>query len=435
MVTVFIDHQPPGCVVANRRLVRNIYTDTAPAEVQLPSYAVAIICTSDGNTDPAVIAIGSFRRSARVTTFARRYEVSAISAMETPVSLNRIYQELPPQSKHYFSPALTEKWVLAEATSDNFISVLSQAADDAAEMIERASGFPRGLSQLTPARSALLAEEKDAFGLIADLTGLGRHVGGIGRRMMVPPGPINPSQTYMDTLRLSYNDEEALVDFDMSHFDGVLGERARRNARGMVIRHPAGTITVLNTSNRDLEHTEGCDLIYYSAARNCGILVQYKRMKREGDGWVYRGDIQLAKELHRMRSTNTDALPYGVAEYRLNNEAHYLKIVRPTDYDGQSAELMKGLYLPLTLVGLMERSPEDSTKAGSLRITWDDERWPTQRHLNNTAFTQLFRDGWIGSCGSTSGAIRSWIEPLFDADELITIAVSEPPGTSDWPSA
>ena len=39
-------------------------------------------------------------------------------------------------------------------------------------------------------------------------------------------------------------------------------------------------------------------------------------------------------------------------QYRLNFEPHYLKVVRPTDYDGQSTELMKGLYLPLTLVGL-----------------------------------------------------------------------------------
>src|SRR5947207_3295504 len=55
----------------------------------------------------------------------------------------------------------------------------------------------------------------------------------------------------------------------------------------------------------------------------------------------------------------------------------------------------------------------------------DDERWPTQRHLNNTDFTQLFRDGWIGSCGTTSDEIRSWLEPLFEAGELVTVAIAE----------
>jgi hypothetical protein len=86
---------------------------------------------------------------------------------------------------------------------------------------------------------------------------------------------------------------------------------------------------------------------------------------------------------------------------------------------------MKGLYLPLDLVNLMLTSPDDSTRHGNLRIAWDSNPWPTQRHLNNTTFTQLFRDGWIGSCGTTSDEIRSWIEPLFDADELVTVAVEE----------
>ena len=99
--------------------------------------------------------------------------------------------------------------------------------------------------------------------------------------------------------------------------------------------------------------------------------------------------------------------------------------VRPTDYDGQSMELMKGLYLPLDLVDLMHESADDTTPHGNLRITWEDKRWPTQRYMNNTTFTQLFRDGWIGSCGTTSDDIRRWIEPMFDADELVTVVIAE----------
>jgi len=86
------------------------------------------------------------------------------------------------------------------------------------------------------------------------------------------------------------------------------------------------------------------------------------------------------------------------------------------------------MAIALDLIELMHESAADTTKGGDdLRITWDDERWPTQRHLN-TDFTQLFRDGWIGSYGTTSDEIRSWLEPLFDADEMITVAIAE--GTS-----
>ena len=126
-----------------------------------------------------------------------------------------------------------------------------------------------------------------------------------------------------------------------------------------------------------------------------------------------------------MRTLTTDPYPMGVAQYRLNPHPHYLKVVKPTDYDGQSAELMKGLYIPLDLVDLMLESKNDTTPKGNLRITWDDERYPTQRHLNNTMFTQLFRDGWIGSCAATSDYIRGLIERLFDADDLVTVAIDD----------
>jgi hypothetical protein len=126
-----------------------------------------------------------------------------------------------------------------------------------------------------------------------------------------------------------------------------------------------------------------------------------------------------------MRKLKPDPYPSDVAQYRLNSGPHYLKVVRPTDYDGQSAELMKGLYIPLGLVDLMLGSEDDITRHGNLRITWDAEQFPTQRYLNNTLFTQLYRDGWIGSCATTSDYVRSLIDRLFDADELVTIAIAE----------
>ena len=246
-------------------------------------------------------------------------------------------------------------------------------------------------------------------------------------RPRAPPDEVDPRCTLIETTRLSYNDEDPLIGRDTERFDGILGKPARKNARGMLIPlRSDGRLTVLNTNKRELETTRGSDLIYYHADRHCGILVQYKRMSQDPDGgWTYRGDDQLAAQLRSMRALKPPSGPGTVGQYRLSAQPHYLKIVRPSDYDGQSTELMKGLYLPLDLVDLMYESPDDTTKGGNLRITWDDERWPTQRHLHNTDFTQLFRDGWIGSCGTTSDEIRGWLEPLFEADELVTVAIAE----------
>lgn len=429
MTAIFIDHQPKDRIATNGTLIRDSYTDGAPIGIQLPKYAVAVICSPSLDEPPVVeaIAIGSFRRSVRVTSFARRYEVSGISLLRSPVPLDDVVAKVSPQIKPHVTPARAAKCALPEGSSDAVVRVLSELSDDAADLIGQASGHASSIRQITRARRTLLAEEKDTLGLIAEISGLGRRLGQPGRALMTPADEVDPGRTLLETVRLSYNDEDILVTRDMERFDGILGRPARRNARGVVIPlRNGGRLTVLNTNKRDLETTKGSDLIYYQPDRHCGILVQYKRMSQDPDGgWTYRGDDQLAAQLDSMRALKLPTEPATVGQYRLSVQPHYLKIVRPSDYDGQSTELMKGLYLPLDLVDLMHRSSADTTAAGNLRITWDDERWPTQRHLNNTDFTQLFRDGWIGSHGTTSDEIRSWLEPLFDADELVTVAIAE----------
>jgi hypothetical protein len=86
---------------------------------------------------------------------------------------------------------------------------------------------------------------------------------------------------------------------------------------------------------------------------------------------------------------------------------------------------MEGMYIPLGLVDLMLASSNDTTKSGNLKITWKDDRYPTQRHINNTTFANLFRDGWIGSCGTTSDHIRALVDRLFDEEDLVTVAIEE----------
>jgi hypothetical protein len=432
-MNIFVDHRKASQILSRDRLFRDNYSDRVADGVELPSRAVAVICIEGGS----VVAIGAFRRGGRITTFDRRYEVSNLELLEQRVSLAGIQERLRPQLKSHLEPAISGKATLPNATSEDFARVLSLMSDGADALIERAGGSQQSIAAASESRRLLLAEEKDSFGLIADLCGLGRGAGDPGRQLIVPDGDVDPSRTFLETARLQYsvpaedsqlsrdNDEEALLYAEMARFDGFMGEHARSNARGMIIPHRQGNIAVLNTNNRPLESLHGCDLIYYNVPRQSAVMVQYKRMKAVDDKWVYRGDRQLEKQLASMRAHVRDLIPKGVAQYRLNPEIDYLKIVRPVDYDGRSAELMEGMYLPLSLVELMLRSDDDTTANGNLLITRQDKRYPTQRHINNTTFTQLFRDGWIGSCGTTSDEIRNIVDRQFDEDDLVTLAIDE----------
>jgi hypothetical protein len=437
-IIIFVDHQDRSRILSSSgKLVRKYYTDRMELAVDLPGRAVAIVCI-----DRQAVAVGSFRRSMKITSYDRRYEVSDINLLAQPVPLTTLYDSLPAQVKTYFSGAISQRMALPGATSRELARVISSMSPNASELIARASGSPARIDQVSISRLRLLAEEKDAVGLVSELSGLGRDQGSIGRALMIPMEQVDPSGDYLESVHEAHvsrfaqykprgradNDEDSLIAADMERFDGILGERASRNSRGIVIRHPTnGPITVLNTNKVSLESTYGSDLIYYNVNRRSGVLIQYKRMAldKKSNEWIYRGDSQLKKQLTSMRELPPDPAPSGVAEYRLSPDLHYLKMIRPTDYDGRSTQLMEGMYVPLSLVDLMLTSEGDTTEGGNLRIFWKDGQYPTQRHLNNTHFTHLFRDGWIGSCGTTTDAIRSLVEEFFEADDLVTVAIDE----------
>lgn len=441
---IFIDHQNRSWLLAGNDLVRRYYTDRIPLGIDLPSYAVAVICVEDGRA----AAVGVFRRGGRITHKDRRYEVSDIALLDDWLPLAEVLNRVSPNVRNYLSSAIQNKTSLPDATSRELIRVLSSHSSNAAELVERSSGSPQTLARATEGRRILLAQEKDSLGLIADLSGLGRSANSRGRGLVRAGGEVDPSRTYLESVRLNFeggetdkytpdfsgeddpsaeNDEDSLIPADMERFDGIIGQRARRYARGMVIHHPQGPITVLNANKKNnLEGIYGCDLIYYHAVRHSAVMVQYKNMREDGGRWVYRGDAQLTKELERMREMNPSTYPVNVAQYRLNPGLHFLKVVRPVDYDGQSTELMEGMYIPLELVDLMLDSEDDTTRGGSnLLVVRDNDRYLTQRHINNTTFTNLFRDGWIGSCGTTSDQIRELVDRYFDAGDLVTIAIDE----------
>ena len=181
MSSVFIDHQPASHIIRPGNGIVASYTDSAPSEFDLPKYAIGLICTQDDQAASQVIALGSFRRSVRVTSFSRRYEISNLSALRNPVSLEYLYNALPSQIKRHVAPALSSKRALPDGSSVAVLRALTNLAQDAADLIARASGFPLSPSQATPGRNALLAKRRMLLWLSLSFLGsaetLGRLVG------------------------------------------------------------------------------------------------------------------------------------------------------------------------------------------------------------------------------------------------------------------
>ena len=91
MATLFIDHQPHNRIVFNSVVRRDSYTDTVALEMQLPKYSVGVVCSAiPGTTGTSVVAVGGFRRSLRVTSYQRRYELSDIAVLDRPIPLQQL---------------------------------------------------------------------------------------------------------------------------------------------------------------------------------------------------------------------------------------------------------------------------------------------------------------------------------------------------------
>jgi hypothetical protein len=163
------------------------------------------------------------------------------------------------------------------------------------------------------------------------------------------------------------------------------------------------------------------DLIYRHIEADTTVLVQYKRMRQDGNGdWFYRPDAQLEKELARMRKVDrqlsTDDSPQT---WRLYPHGCLLKLVRqPKEFDPRSDRLLSGIYLPLEYLDKLLADDSTLTDKGARRLGYDT----IDRYLTNGLFVALVRQGWIGTRGLTTKAVAALIDAAVSAGRSVLLA-------------
>jgi len=185
-------------------------------------------------------------------------------------------------------------------------------------------------------------------------------------------------------------------------------------------------LTVMNINRTPGERAFGADLLYYHHKYKSFVLVQYKRMKSEGDppAAVYRPtDMQYKEELERMNAFRRMHLDGGATvpdEYRLNPEAFYFKLCPSTVFKPWEAGLLKGIYWPLDGWEVLVNSPSMRGKLGGVKVTYSN----VGRYIGNDLFVKLVQDGWIGSRGQVSQAIE-FVQNAVLSGRSVTVALSD----------
>lgn len=255
--------------------------------------------------------------------------------------------------------------------------------------------------------ASLLREQRDAVALGLQIAGLdSREVleSAIGETDDLIGGDV-PFLRGWNQSRFS---EAAMIRHDSQIFDRWLRQKCVHfdTADFQDPDDPAREVTVYYADREALERQTGTDLIYYRRHRPGFILVQYKRMRTSGNRRstpTYYPDGQLDKEIARYRGIPRANTATTVEEWRLTDDAYFIKLVRDDLSKPSENRLVQGRYLPLGLVDLLMKE----SKAGTRGKGWSEETLTT--YLSNAEFLQLAKQGYIGTRGAATEHLQNLI--------------------------
>jgi hypothetical protein len=298
------------------------------------------------------------------------------------------------------------------------IGWLGSASDEIRSALARLDDIRKqsGVGFKSPAYQ-VIAEERDAIGVCADLAGFDRRDLMHSVTIRADDAPKSPFESL--PVRIF---EDQIVQHDSSVFEGWTRVRPHM-VGGFVFRQGKRLLSVANVNRHPIENTLGVDLIYYHHHCESFVMVQYKRFNGGGRrNCGYRPDDQCRAEQRRMEAflkANPDMWPADQpSDYRLNPCPFYFKLCPETLFEPASTSLMPGMYLPLDLWQAVNASSSSRGPKSGVRITYDN----VPRRLNNSIFARLVQAGLIGSRGVTTKKLRALIEGLLVAKHSVVVS-------------
>jgi hypothetical protein len=198
-------------------------------------------------------------------------------------------------------------------------------------------------THITGRGSEILAQEKDAVLLARAIFGIENH----RRPLRWSRGGDNEIAPFLRGLSEVNIDENTMIAHDSRVF-GDWGISSEEQVGAVVFSRGERRLTVMNVNNRPLEHTLGVDLLYYNHNYRSFVLVQYKRLKKERQGLVYRPtDTSYRRQIEHMRRfcDRLRELPIErfIGEYRLHSTPFYFKICKMRRFNPGDQSMIQGV--------------------------------------------------------------------------------------------
>lgn len=276
----------------------------------------------------------------------------------------------------------------------------------------------------------VVAQQRDALGMALDAFD---QTGSLRKRTLkswvAPEG--NMLTSFLDGLDGVRTIEDQLIARDAATLPRA--DERRLTAVGAVFSVGGRTLEVFNFNRTRVEHATGADLLYFHEQLNAWTLIQYKSMERD-DGApdkraIYRPDATFDNELQRMvdfRGQTPDAWASqdGVDAYRLCGDGFFFKFCSRIQLEVLSDTLLPGMYLPREFLASVLDDPKLRGERGGRIVTFEN----TGRHLTNTLFAELLREGWIGTRSVSSAKVAEIVRNALVANRSMSVARARPAG-------
>lgn len=313
-------------------------------------------------------------------------------------------------------------------TWDALIVELCQARPKSAEAIAQLISLRETERRLLghSARVERLNEQRDGLGLTLDIAQLDRS--SVMKAMKVQES--EKANSILDLLDAIPVQERSLLEHDARVFNILLGSQGSRSA--VFSDNSERSVRIHVADKTDLETVLGIDLIIYSTCYENFLLLQYKRMDKENDGWAYH--VNPSSNLHsQLKSMDAFRAAAKTASspppaptlwsYRLNDEPFYFKFCEQFRPNARDDSLIPGITLSAPHLKEFLTVPEALGERGGKSVGYHN----CPRYLNNTEFIQLARVGWIGAGQQSVPLLRKVLEANQQGGRAAMLSVIDTP--------
>lgn len=403
-----------------RELLEALELDEKAAEA-VPEFShsrnAPLICFI-GFEPGAITHLGMGRRGARAGTRLRRLNVKDVIALPTAISHDSIVNTVSSKMRQHVAERLARGGPLAQKSFESVLEAVRQFSPAARPILDRYSTQRRRLLNRLPlAVRTGLAYQKESVATALSIAGIDRD----NLQQWEPPRDVPDS--FLDGLPAARAREDAIVIGDLMTVPGF--ELVRRMPYGAaVFQREQVRLTVIVANHLPLEQQLGADLIYCNETYRSFVIVQYKAMEKRGREAFFRiPDAQLTKEIQRMDATiealgNCDDNP-SARGFRMNENPFFIKFCPRVIFDPDNVGLVKGMYIPLNLLRLLESDDGTLGPRGGRSINFRN----VGRYFDNTAFIQLVADAWVGTNISQTELLERIIRDVVAEGRALTIAI------------